>query len=128
MSTLSHRPKRAPFRKNFLHEISRKSNLNSGTAVQDCTKFPSLITYVLLQIAKDIHGVCYQRYEKCLQQQKGHPNVNVCAAEKKFERGTIIKSVFDYCFNTKKHTRVYLFVTQAFWVFIVRICFFWCEI
>ena len=34
----------------------------------------------------------YQRYEKCLEQQKGRPNVNICAAEK-FERGTIIKSV-----------------------------------
>jgi len=29
---------------------------------QDCTKFPSLITNVLLQLARDItNGVCYQR-------------------------------------------------------------------
>jgi len=51
-------------------------------AVQDCTKCPSLITNVLLQLVRDIiNGVCYQRYEKCLEQQKGHPNVNVCDAE-----------------------------------------------
>jgi len=36
-------------------------------AVQDCTKFPSLITNVLLQLVGDIiKGVCYQRYEKRL--------------------------------------------------------------
>jgi len=41
---------------------------------------------------------------------------------------TIIKSVFDYRFKSNKHTDMFLFVTQAFWVFIVRILFFWCEI
>ena len=41
-------------------------------AVQDWTKFPSLITNVLLQLTRDIiNGVCYQRYEKHLEQQKG---------------------------------------------------------
>jgi len=49
---------------------------------QECTKFPSLLTNVLLQLARDvINRVCYQRYEKRLEQQKGRPNVNVCAAE-----------------------------------------------
>jgi len=85
--TLSRRSKRTPFRKNVLNEISRKSNSNRGTAVKDSRKFPSLITNVLLQLVKDIiHGVCYQRYEKRLQQQKGRPNVNVCAAEKNLEQ------------------------------------------
>jgi len=33
--------------------------------VQDCTKFPSVITNILLQLVKDITiGVCYKRYEK----------------------------------------------------------------
>jgi len=31
------------------------------------------------------NGVCYQRYEKRLEKQKGLPNVNVCTAEKKLE-------------------------------------------
>jgi len=46
-------------------------------AVQDCTKFSSLIKNGLLQLVRDIiNGVCYQRYEKRLEQQKGRPNVN----------------------------------------------------
>jgi len=32
-----------------------------------------------------INGVCYQRYEKRLGQQKGRPDVNVCAAEEHLE-------------------------------------------
>jgi len=28
-----------------------------------------------------IYEVCYQRYKKCFEQQKGRPNVNVCVAE-----------------------------------------------
>jgi len=33
-----------------------------------------------------INGVCYQRYEKRLdQQQKRRPNINVCAAEDNLE-------------------------------------------
>jgi len=32
-----------------------------------------------------INGVCYQRFEKRLEQQKGHPDVNVCAAEENLE-------------------------------------------
>jgi len=48
-------------------------------AVQDCTKFPRLMTNALLQLVRDIiNGVSYQRYEKCLEQQKGRLNVNVC--------------------------------------------------
>jgi len=40
-------------------------------AVQDCTKFQSLLTYVLLQLVRDIiNGACYQRYEKRLEQKK----------------------------------------------------------
>jgi len=36
-------------------------------AVQDCTKFGSLIANVLLQLVRDIiNGVCYQRYENVL--------------------------------------------------------------
>jgi len=50
--------------------------------VQDCTKFPSLITIVLLQLVRDIiNGVCYQCYEKRLEQQNGLLNVYVCVAE-----------------------------------------------
>jgi len=32
-----------------------------------------------------INGVCYQRYEKRHEQQKGRPNVNVCGAEENLE-------------------------------------------
>jgi len=49
-------------------------------AVQDCTKFPSLITPVLLRLVRDIiNVVCYQRYEKRFERQICR-NVNVCAA------------------------------------------------
>jgi len=55
-------------------------------AVQDCIKFPSLTTNVLAELVKDIiNGVCYQRYEKRLEQQKGRPNVKVCPAEENLE-------------------------------------------
>jgi len=55
-------------------------------AVQDCTKFPSLITNVLVQLVKDIiNGVCYQRYEKRLEQQKGRPNVEGGPVEENLE-------------------------------------------
>jgi len=55
-------------------------------AVEDCTKFPSLITNVLLKLVRDItNGICYQRHEKRLEQQKGYPDVNVCAAEEHLE-------------------------------------------
>ena len=44
--------------------------LHSGV-VQDCTKFLSLITIALLQLVRDIiNGVCYQRHEQRLEQQK----------------------------------------------------------
>jgi len=52
MSTLSRRSKRTPFRKNVLNEKSRKSKLNRSTAVQDCTKFPTLITNVLTSVRR----------------------------------------------------------------------------
>jgi len=56
------------------------------TAVQDCTKFPSLITNVPLQLVGDIiNEVCYQRYEKRLEQKKGRPKVSVCAAKENLE-------------------------------------------
>jgi len=46
-----------------------------------------LVSYkcsLLLQLVREIiNGVCYQRYEKGLEQQKGRTNVNVCAAEEK---------------------------------------------
>jgi len=32
-----------------------------------------------------INGVCYQRYEKRLEKQKGRPDVNVCDAEEDLE-------------------------------------------
>jgi len=41
---------------------------------------------------------------------------------RKFGRGTIITSVYDYRFNNQTH--IFLFVTKALWVFIVRIVFF----
>jgi len=31
------------------------------------------------------NGVCYQRHEKRLEQQKGYPDINVCAAEEDLE-------------------------------------------
>ena len=38
----------------------------------------------------------YERYEKRLEQQKGRPNVNVCAAEENLEEELhIIESVFE---------------------------------
>jgi len=61
-------------------------------------------------------------YEKRVEQQKGRPNVKVCLQKKIWK--SIIKSVFDYRFKSNKHTHMFLFVTQAFWVFIVRILFF----
>jgi len=55
-------------------------------AVQNCTKFPSFIRNALLQLVKDIiNAVCYQRYEKHLEQQKGRPKVSICAAEENLE-------------------------------------------
>jgi len=60
------------------------------------TKCPSLITKVLLQVVRDIiDRMCYQRYEKCLEQQKGRPNCNVCAAKENVEEEL---PVFDYRF------------------------------
>jgi len=32
-----------------------------------------------------INGVCYQRYEKRFEQEKGRLNVNVCAAQENVE-------------------------------------------
>jgi len=74
-----------------------------------------------------IYGVCYQRYEKRLEQESGRSNFNVLRYRRKFGRGTISKSVFDYRFNLKKRTHMFLFVTQASWIFILRICFFCVE-
>jgi len=53
-------------------------------AVQDCTKFPSVITNVLLQLMKDIiNGVCYQRFENRLEQQKRSSKCLMFALQKK---------------------------------------------
>jgi len=46
---------------------------------------------------------------------------------RKFGRRTIIKSVFDYRFNSNMHTHMFLFVTQAFWDFIVFLCAIWLD-
>jgi len=47
------------------------------------------------------------------------------AVQKKiWKSNCCMKSVFDYGFNSNKHTHMLLFVTQGFWVFIVRIVFF----
>jgi len=50
------------------------------------------------------------------------------ALQKKFGRGYMIKIKSVYRFKSNKHTHMFLFVAQAFWVFIVRICFFLCTI
>jgi len=71
-----------------------------------------------------INRVYYQRYGKSFEQQKRRPIVNVGAAEENLEEKTICKSVFNYRFNSNKHTNTFLFVTQAFCYIIVRICFF----
>ena len=76
-------------------------------AVQDWTKFPSLITNVLLQLVRDvINGVCYQRYEKHLEQQKGCQMLMFPLQKKIGKRNyCIIKSVIDYCLKSNMHTR-----------------------
>ena len=62
---------------------------------QDCTKFPSFITNVLLQLLRDIiNGVCYQRYEKHFEQKKGSANVNVSVEQENVEE-ELYTSVFD---------------------------------
>jgi len=73
-------------------------------AVQDCTKFPSLITNVLLHLVRDfINGVCYQRYEKRLEQQTGRPKVNVCAAAENLEEE--LQGVYKVWVHGKKHIK-----------------------
>jgi len=58
----------------------------SSAAVQDCTKRPSLIKNVPLQLVRNIiNAVRYLRPEKRLEKQKDRPNVNVCAAGENFE-------------------------------------------
>jgi len=48
--------------------------------------FLVLTRNVLLQLVRDlIDGVCYQRYEKGLEQQKSRPDLNVRAAEENLE-------------------------------------------
>jgi len=52
----------------------------------NCTMFPSLITNLLLQFVRDVvNRVCYHRYKKLLEQQKGCLNINVYAAEENLE-------------------------------------------
>jgi len=58
-------------------------------AVQDCTKIPGLNRKRTPTIIERYHqrsSVCYQRYEKRLQQQKGRQNVDVCASEENWKR------------------------------------------
>jgi len=58
-------------------------------------------------MANIINGVCYQHYEKSLVlRNKKVVQMLMFALQKKFGRGTIIKSVFDYRFNSNKHTHV----------------------
>jgi len=67
----------------------------------------------------------YQRYEKRLVEQKVVQMLMVAMQKYIWNRNyTVIKSVFEYRFNSNHHTHMFLFVTQAFWVFIVRICIF----
>jgi len=76
-------------------------------AVQGWTKFPSLITNVLLQLVRDIiNGVCHQRYKKHLEQQKGRQML-IFSLQKKIGKRNycIIKSVIDHCLKSNTHTR-----------------------
>ena len=96
------------------------------TAVQDCTEFPRLMTNALLQLVRDvINVVCYQRYEKCLEQQKGRLNVNVCV-KKIWKRNYNSISIRLIIVSIQISTLMFLFVTQDFLVFIVRVWVFWC--
>jgi len=76
-------------------------------AVQDWTKFPGLITNVLLQLVRYIiNGICYQRYEKHLEQQKGRQMLMFSLQKKIGKRNyCIIKSVIDYCLKSNMRTR-----------------------
>jgi len=57
---------------------------------------------VLLQLVRDIiNEVCYQRYEKRLEQQKGRPKVSVCAAKENFEEDQ--HGVFKVWVDGNKH-------------------------
>ena len=97
-------------------------------ALQDCTKCPNLITNVLLQLVRDvINGVCYQRYEKHLEQQKV-VQMLILELQKKIWKKDYNLMRIRLSFNLNKHTHMYLFVTKAFWVFIVRVWLFWCAI
>jgi len=60
------------------------------------------------------NGVCYKRYEETSWGAKGRPNVNVCTADKKIERATMLKSVFDYRFNSNTETHMFLFAKKRF--------------
>ena len=76
--------------------------------VQVRTKFPSLITNVILQFVKDIiNGVRYQRCEKRLEQHKRSSKCSCLRCRRKFERGTIIKSVFDFIVSNKIRTLIF---------------------
>jgi len=55
-----------------------------------------------------MNGVCYQRYEKRLEQQKRYSHWLCLHCRRKFEIGTTIKSVFDYRFKSNNHTHIFL--------------------
>jgi len=48
-----------------------------------------------------INGVCYQRYQKYLEQQKGRANVNVCAAEENLEEELYLNQYSILSFQSK---------------------------
>jgi len=72
-----------------------------------------------------INGVCYQRYEKRLQQQKRSSKCKF-ALQKKIWNGNHNHISIRLSFHSSKHTHTFLFVTQSLWIFIVWICCFWC--
>ena len=75
----------------------------------------------------NINRICYQRYEKRLEQQRGRPNVSICFAEEHFEEEQFNHQCLIIISNQIGTLKIF-FVTQTFRVFIVRIHVFWCEI
>ena len=109
MSTITRRSKVTPLIKNVLNEISRKSYLNHTTWLKFCDGSFTIVTP--------------NNFPWCSGQQRF-----VWSKTDTFTIMTsisqLINSVFDCRFYSNKHTYMFLFVTHAFWVFIVRICFF----
>ena len=73
-----------------------------------------LITNVLLQLVRDIiNGVCYQRYEKRLEQLKRSSKCKCLRCRGKFGRGTISKSVFDCIVSIHIQAHSYVLVRNT---------------